>query len=403
MRIAVPIHSFELGGVERTALRLAQMWQDAGEVPVIVLGRDSGAMRGEHSGLDYRLRPEPIPTARWETPWLIWCLWRFLRRQQVDMLFCPGNTYSVVCVAVRVLLGRGCPPIVATISNDLARRDLPAPARWLYHRWLRFQAPFFARIIAMAPDAAREIERFMGARPEAITVIENPAIKAADLRLVPTSPAAAGATGRRFLAVGRLEKQKNFALLLRAFSIGRRAGDTLTILGEGRKRADLERLVRRLGLGDCVAMPGFAADAPDRIGDFDALLLSSDYEGLGNVIVEALARCVPVITTDCSSTTPYLMRAREFGASPHGWLVPAGDTRALAIAIQDFDSRRFDCESALALAGRFTLEKAGLAYREVMQAVLQGSRVRLRPGGNGLDGRRDWAERWQSRKKLPNR
>lgn len=347
------------------------MWVADGITVLPVLGRDHGPMRVDGPALDYRTRPEPIPTALWETPWMIWCLWRFLRRERVDVLWCPGNTYSIVCVAMRLLLGPACPPILATISNDLERRDMPGPVRWFYHRWLRLQAPHFARIVAMAPSAVEEITTFMRVPHERVAVIENPAIREADLR--PGVRRHVGSGSRRFVAVGRLERQKNLPLMLEAFAAGKRPGDTLTILGEGTQRRSLEGEIARLGLADSVALPGFAADAPERIAEHDALLLSSDYEGLGNVIVEALARGVPVITTSCSSTTPHLMAANAMGPSPHGWLVSVRDRAGLAGAIAAFDSTSFECESALAMARSFTLEKAALAYLAEMQALVRSS------------------------------
>ena len=100
MRIAIPIHSFEPGGVERVALRLAEHWRDAGHEPVIILGRGRGACAGSVPDLDYRVMREPFSTDGWETIWMIWSFFQFLLVEKVDAIFCPGNTYTVVCVAM---------------------------------------------------------------------------------------------------------------------------------------------------------------------------------------------------------------------------------------------------------------------------------------------------------------
>src|SRR3954468_9729256 len=125
MRIAIPIHSFEPGGVERVALRLAGHWRDAGHDPIIVLGRSRGACADTAPALAYRVIKEPFPTDRWETIWMIWSFFQFLRKEPVDAVFCPGNTYTVVCVAMKIFFGDRCPPILVKISNDLERGDLP--------------------------------------------------------------------------------------------------------------------------------------------------------------------------------------------------------------------------------------------------------------------------------------
>jgi hypothetical protein len=64
---------------------------------------------------------------------------RRIRRHRPDVLFCAGNSYTVVAVTMRLVLGRRCPPILAKISNDLTRADLPAVARPFYRLWLRIQ------------------------------------------------------------------------------------------------------------------------------------------------------------------------------------------------------------------------------------------------------------------------
>ena len=79
LRIAVPIHSFEPGGVERVALNLAAAWQADGADITVLLGRRAGAMASTAPALNYVVRPEPVPTAAWETLWLIWVTWRWLR------------------------------------------------------------------------------------------------------------------------------------------------------------------------------------------------------------------------------------------------------------------------------------------------------------------------------------
>jgi len=150
MRIAIPIHSFEAGGVERGALRLAKEWEKAGHQPVIILGRRRGACAAEAPDLDYRTLREPIPTDRWETIWMISSLFQFLLMEKVDAIYCPGNTYTVVCVAMKLLLQWRCPPVLVKISNDLERRDLPRAVVPFYRWCLRVQGARLDRFVAMA-------------------------------------------------------------------------------------------------------------------------------------------------------------------------------------------------------------------------------------------------------------
>lgn len=346
------------------ALRLASAWQAAGEEVVLIVGRDGGSMRDQAPPLDYRITKPLVPARSWLTPWLIWCVWRHLRREPADVLFCLGNTYSVVGLAIKLLMGADCPPIVAKVSNDLARRESAPLFRWLYKRWLAFQAPYFDRFVAIGPGAEEEIATFIPGSRARIVPIYNPAIERADLQVTQgqVGEQRGKRAGRRFIAIGRLEPQKNLPLLLEAFARGRASDDTLVIVGDGSLRDQLLARIDRLGLAEAVTLHGFSADAAEQIPGYDALILSSDYEGLGNVVIEALARGTPVIATDCSSTTRALLAATGYGPSPHGWLVPVRDRDALQQAIANINSMSFDAASARKLAAQFTLEESSRRY-----------------------------------------
>lgn len=384
MRICIPFLHFKTGGAERMALRLASAWQRAGHEVVLIVGRDGGSMRDQAPPLDYRIARPPLPSRSWLTPWLIWCTWRHLRREPADVLYCLGNTYSVVGVAMKLLLGKRCPPIVAKVSNDLARRDSNRLFRWLYHRWLAFQAPLFARFVAIGPGAEDEIATFFPGSRGRIVNIYNPAIEQRDLDTpTPHDRAGGGKPGRDFVTVGRLEPQKNLPLQLEAFALGRAPGDRLAIVGDGSLHDQLRDQIAQLGLGEAVTLSGFDPHAAERMAGCHALILSSDYEGLGNVVIEALARGVPVIATDCSSTTRGLLAADGFGPAPHGWLVPVQDRDRLAEAIAKLDPAAFDRASARAMAARFTLEEASRRYLALFgELCLADDAVTLRQGSS---------------------
>jgi glycosyltransferase involved in cell wall biosynthesis len=329
MRILTFLHSFEPGGVERDALRLNAEWERLGADVQIALGRRDGRLADEAPDLPYTVMQRGLfSTASFETLWMIAKLPAVIRALRPDILFCAGNTYTIVAVAMRLILGRACPPIVLKVSNDLQRRDLPAPMRWAYHFWLRVQAPAFDAIVAMAEPARAEVEAVMQVASSRVTVINNASLRLAELERFADAREAAPRdhSGRHFLAVGRLVGQKNFALLLRAFARMRRPDDRLTLIGEGEKRAALERLTCDLGIADSVSMPGHINPLHDAFARADAFVLSSDYEGLGVVVVEALAAGVPIVATDCCVNMAMLVEEA-------GLLVPIKDVAALAEAM----------------------------------------------------------------------
>jgi glycosyltransferase involved in cell wall biosynthesis len=373
LRILTFLHSFEPGGVERVALRLHGAWLAQGADARLVFGRTDGAMRREWPGLAFEVFPGiGVPTAAWETLWMMCRLPGAIRRHRPDVLFCAGNSYTVVAVTMRLLLGRRCPPILAKISNDLSRADLPAPARPFYRLWLGIQGRMLHRLVGMAEPMRAELQTLMHAPANHVAIIDDPALDEAQVAALATArhqPAIrpAGQTGRRFLAIGRLAGQKNFPLLLRAFARMAKPDDRLTILGEGGARRSLEALAATLGITDRVALPGHVNPVADALLAADALVLSSDYEGVPAVVPEALAAGLPIVSTDCSVSMADLLGHGRFGL-----LVPVRDEAALADAMNRIGTMPFDIDAARAQARRFTVEIAARRYLEEMERLVDG-------------------------------
>lgn len=372
MRILTFLHSFEPGGVERVALRLHAAWTAQGVDSRLVMGRLDGAMRREWPGLlPDVLDSHGLPTAAWETLWMILRLPGAIRRHRPDVLFCAGNSYTVVSVAMKLLLGRKCPPIIAKISNDLVRMDLPAPIRWFYYRWLRIQGRHLDRVVGMAPPMREELRTLMAVPDDRIAIVDDPSLDAADIPALAAARDAAESQratreGRRFLAIGRLAAQKNFALLLDAFARMAKPEDRLAIVGEGGQRRALEAQAARLGIAARVTMPGHVNPLHGELAQADALVLSSDYEGVPAVVVEALAAGLPVVSTRCSVSMDDMLGDGHFGV-----LVPTGDAAALAVAMEQVSALPYDAAAARAHANRFTVEIASRAYLAAMRASVR--------------------------------
>ena len=364
MAIIVPIHSFEPGGVERVALHLAAAWQAEGAEVKIILGRREGAMDHLAPGLEYIVRPSPVRTASWETLWMIFCLWRYLRRHPGGVIFASGNTYAVVGVAMKLLLGRRCPPVLLKLSNDLERRDLPLPARLGYYLWLRIQGAMLDRFVAMAPALAPEIARRMRVTNARIVVIEDPSMAPGQFEALSAIPRSSGNAGGNLLAVGRLAGQKNYPLMLRALAQAKGFHGTLTICGDGGERARLEALTAELGLTGRVRFAGHCRDVMPYLTAASALVLSSDYEGLPAVAIEALAAGLPLIATDSSAWLHELLADGKLGI-----LVPRGDAARLSEAFAEISGIKFDPAQARELAQHFTIARAAPAYRTALGSI----------------------------------
>lgn len=145
------------------------------------------------------------------------------------------------------------------------------------------------------------------------------------------------------LSVGRLEYQKGFDLLLKAFAKVKKEGleGTLVILGEGSMRKYLEDMVSDLNLKDDVILPGFVNPYPI-MANSDVFILSSRYEGLPTVLIEALGLDLPVISTDCPAGPREILENGRYGI-----LIEPEDVDVMARSIKSYLTRsyKFDAKN----------------------------------------------------------
>jgi glycosyltransferase involved in cell wall biosynthesis len=188
-------------------------------------------------------------------------------------------------------------------------------------------------VIAVSGGVADSFSRVTRFPRERVQVIHNPVITPGLLAKAAAEPAELlPPDGKPFiLAVGRLNRLKNFALLIDAFALVREKHDVrLVLLGEGEERARLEQLsaAHGLRLGDDILLPGFTDNPYAFMRLCRVFVLSSDSEGLPTVLIEALACKARVVSTDCPSGPREILRDGRLGS-----LVPVGDAVALAEAI----------------------------------------------------------------------
>lgn len=137
----------------------------------------------------------------------------------------------------------------------------------------------------------------------------------------------------RVVSVGRLTSQKNMTLLVKAFGlIADEFKDvTLTIYGEGPKRAEIEEVIRSANLQERIFLPGASADVFHHIKDAALFVMPSDYEGFPNALLEAMALKIPVISTDFATGVAREIVTKDFGA-----VVPCRDEHSMASAMEKF-------------------------------------------------------------------
>jgi glycosyltransferase involved in cell wall biosynthesis len=364
------VHSLHTGGAERVVLRLIKAWREHSIDARIAMSRKDGVLTREAADLPvFAMQPENSAIAHLQALTMIRKLPAIIRKCRPHVLFFGSNDLAVVALAMRLRLGRDCPPMVLKISQDLRRPDMSDFAlridRWL----LRLHAWVYARVIALAlPDKAQIVEE-MGLPDERVVVINNASMTAKNLERLATArdraigdSGRAARAGRHFLGIGPLMPQKNFELLAEAFARIARPEDRLTIIGEGPLREAIEALTRTLGVADQVHLPGYRRDVENWLADADAFVLSSDFEEIGNVVVEALAAGVPVVATHCCAAMPMLVE----GA---GILVPILNAAALADAMDEIGAHDVDVSSMRTRAAHFIAEATIDRWRALFDDV----------------------------------
>lgn len=176
------------------------------------------------------------------------------------------------------------------------------------------------------------------------------------------------------VAVGRLDPQKNYALLLEAFSIfirKIRVAYQLTIYGKGNQLHDLRKQADSLGISDQVIFAGFENDVLEKIKDSAMYVLSSDYEGIPNSLLEAMAVGLPVIATDC----PIGGAAALIQDGENGILVPVGDAKAIANAMfmiaQNPQKAKEMGEAALKVCERYSVNVIAKLWLDEIRKVIK--------------------------------
>lgn len=376
MRVLVFLHSFGPGGVERTGLRLAGAWAEAGHDVRILMGRAEGPeKRIAPHNVVYDFAPRHRLARAFETLWMVRQLIPAIRRHRPDVLFCAGGTYTIVAAIVRLLLGSDCPPVVCKLSSSLDRRDLPFPARSAHAFWLRQHRWFIDRFVALSDVMGEEIAAGLRLAPERVALIPNPVLTAQDLKSLSSAWRPRNGGGRLFVSVGRLTRCKNYGLLVRAFAKIATADDRLLIVGEGPERAALARMAARLGISKQLDMPGHVASIAEVLGAADVFVSSSNYEGLPGVIIEALAAGLPIVATASSPNIEHVLRDGELGK-----VVPIRDLIALASALDNAGTRdSLPLASMFSVAAEYTIERSAGRYLEVL-AMAAFARVDVAPG-----------------------
>lgn len=330
-QIAFYMASFEGGGAERNAIILANYFVRHGLKVQFWVRHAEGSLK---SLVDPRISIRVITTrARLRS---LGEYVRLIRQEQPEALLITAALLDGFVPILAKQIAR-TPTRLAIHNNSHWSKALEIYPLLSRNRLLavwgsRVLYPRADAILAVSQGVAQDVARVLRIPKERIHVVYNPTITP-DLyaqSLIPVEhPWFKADQPPVVLAVGRLEFLKGYDILLEAFAKVRSEVEArLVILGKGSLQEVLRAHAARLGISEQVDMPGFDPNPYRYMRQARVFVLSSRYEGLPNVLIQALACGCPVVSTNCPSGPAEILDGGKYGK-----LVPVGDVEALAEAI----------------------------------------------------------------------
>ena len=302
--------------------------------------------RAEQAGVDYVEIPE-----RHSFDPTVWSqLRRLIEVRRIDLLH--AHDYKTNILALLLAKSAG----VVALSTVHGWTGHSTRERLCYYPADKKVLSRFSRLIAVSSEIGRELTRY-GAHPSRITTVLN-SIDPGQFRRDPSQVAAARAAlglapdDVAIGAVGRLEPQKRFDLLLEAFNVvhARQPQARLFIVGDGSQRDPLTQQIHAMGLTGSCTLVGHTNDVRPSHHAFDLFVQSSDYEGTPNAVLEAMALETPIVATDAGGTSELVHDG------VHGRIVPVGRVDRL---IQGMQEALADSNAARKMADRARLRIEG--------------------------------------------
>lgn len=361
-RIAVVLPSLEGGGAERSMLTLVKGFLGHGRQVDLVLCKAKGAYLNDiPTGANMiELQPTSGVTSRWLAalgnpanfstllkPVLLAskiapeiarmrALQHYIERRRPDIILSALTYANLVAIWANYKTGSPVPVVVSeriALSTYCSAPSNARKWRWRYLPALVRQSyPLADAVVAVSGHVADDLVSVIGLPRDLVTAIHNPVVDDALRHCAQQAPHHkwfAQDAVPVILAGGRLTEQKGFATLLHAFARVRAQRPAhLVILGEGKQRQALQRIALELGIGADVDMPGFATNPFQYMARASVFVLSSEYEGLPGVLIQALACGCPIVSTDCPGGSREILADGRFGA-----LVPVGDADKMAQAV----------------------------------------------------------------------
>lgn len=371
MRLLIFIYSLESGGAERVTTHLANYWAMRGwEITIITLVSTNTDFYKLHPRIkrvafDLTCDSRKLLSRLSRNMRRVKDLRRALREIQPDVALAMMSAANVILA----LAARGMSNVCAIGSERTFPPQLPLGAIWESLR--RHTYGQLAAVVTLTQECAHWTEEHSSARR--VSVIPNPACWPLPEHEPKINRSEVCSSERRLLlAVGRLDKAKNFELLIDVFScLAQRHPDwDLVILGEGAERKGLEAQVTARGLGKRAFLPGRIGNVGEWYEQADLYVMTSRFEGFPNTLAEALSHGLAAVSFDCDTGPRDIIRH-----GIDGLLVPPGNSLELMLALEKMMSnsslRERLASKAVDARERFSMEKIAYMWEDLFNQCMQ--------------------------------
>ncbi|BCX13125.1 MAG: glycosyl transferase [Thermosynechococcus sp.] len=366
MPISLLLPNLNGGGTQQVCLRLAREFACCGHTVEFVLMQAKGEFLPK-AQRNWTILDLGVSRGRNVMLPLI----RYLRQRQPDaLLVAMWPLTAIAPLAARIAGFRGKVLVSEHCMLLEEYHSSYSSFNWFSRLALRPSVVLGYRLasarVGVSKGLCTEMAALSWMSPDQFVTIYNPVYPAVSppLDQLSTVHALWATEGPRILNVANLIPVKNQALLLQAFAALPDPAARLMLVGRGPEEAALRALAVALGIANRVIFAGFHPDPAPFYATADLFVLSSDSEGFGNVIVEALSFGLPVVSTDCPSGPAEILEGGRYGR-----LVPPGDALALARAMEEALQAPVDRDSLKRRAADFAPEVAARKYLEVLELV----------------------------------
>ncbi len=358
-RIAFFIPTLHGGGAEKVVINLLKVLQHQNLALDLVIATAEGPYLTQ---IPQSVRTIDLATGR--VIKAILPLAKYLQNNRPQALISNMSHANLVAVVANKL-SRFKTQVILVEHNTLSASQTKLLRAKPFPLLMRSIYPYADKIVGVSQAVSQDLELKLDLPKDTVETIYNPVVNKELLTLASAPlnhPWFKENTIPVFLAVGRLTPQKDFVTLIKAFALVRKqVMARLIVLGEGECRSELETTIARLNLQQDVALPGFIDNPYAYMSRANCLILSSRWEGLGNVLIEAMACGCPVVATDCPSGPQEILASGKYGS-----LVPVGHPQELSAAMLQTLKTPTKKDLLIERAKYFTVERAASKYLKLI-------------------------------------